>query len=150
MRTFTIVAIVVLAVSSVSCAKPSGSDTLVSPLAPTQHVTLAAKSGGGKGKNDPTASFALVMVTDINGNGLPDWGDSVKFDVSTTEIWNQVDLTCDQNGVGVFGAVFPWTPIITLSSTAWQGGAADCRAELIAFAGRKIDILASLTFVAGK
>ena len=45
------------------------------------------------------------MVTDVNGNGSPNWGDTVTFDVSTTATTEPyVDLVCSQNGVVVYGA----------------------------------------------
>jgi len=138
-----------LAASSVNCANSPGDNVPLSPSAFVKDATVSAMSGAGKGKKDPTtSSLTLVMVSDINSDGLPNWGDSVTFDISTTETWNQVNVTCYQNGVGVFGAVLPWTPVVTLSSTAWQSGEADCTAELIAFAGRKNDTLAMLHFTA--
>ena len=45
-------------------------------------------SGGGGGGGKPggggsTGSLALVLVTDQNGNGAPNWGDTVTFNVSS-------------------------------------------------------------------
>ena len=98
------------------------------------------------------------MYTDINGNGLPNRGDTVTFDVSTTATTEpHVNLTCSQNGVIVYGAttgyypsyLWPWTQFMTLSSAAWQSGAADCTAVLYYFSGRKTPVLASISFTAG-
>jgi hypothetical protein len=115
---------------------------LVGSIAPS-----AMGQGKGKGKNAPTAPvLAVVLTNDVNGDGLPNWGDSVTFNVTTTQNWNQVTLTCSQNGVGVYGAVWPFTPDVTLSSTAWQGGAADCTAVLISYDGKKNDSVGSVSF----
>jgi len=138
-----------LAASSVNCANSLGDNAPLSPSAVAKDTTASAMNSAGKGRKDPTtSSLTLVMVDDHNGDGRPNWGDSVTFDVSTTETWNQVNVTCYQNGVGVFGAVLPWTPVVTLSSSEWQSGEADCTAELIAFAGRKTETLASVSFTA--
>jgi len=150
-RLIVLVSPVLLAASSVNCTNSPGDSVPLSPSAFVEDATVSSMSGAGKGKKNPTtSSLTLVMVSDINGDGLPNWSDSVTFDVSTTETWNQVNVTCYQNDVGVFGAVLPWTPVVTLSSTTWESGAADCTAELIAFAGRKYDTLALLNFTAYK
>lgn len=103
---------------------------------------FAAKGGGGKPSGGGTTggggSLALVMVTDANGNGLPNWGDQVTFNVSTTATDRPtVRLHCYQNGSLVytfsagFFAGYPWTTIYGLSSQSWTGGAANCTASLI-------------------
>ena len=98
------------------------------------------------------------MVTDNNGNGLPDWGDTVTFNVSTTATATpNVSLTCSQNGTVVYGAVsgffasypWPWTQNMTLSSPSWTGGAASCVAKLYYSTGTKTVYLASSSFTAG-
>jgi hypothetical protein len=132
MRRLTIVASVMVLAASIA------------PLALGQQG-----NGKSKGNNPGRDSFGLtlVMQNDVNGNGVPNWGDSVTFNVSTTESWNQVNLTCSQDGVVVYGAVWPNTPTVTLSSTMWHAGAADCTAVVIAFDSKKV--LASLSFTAG-
>ena len=171
MRWLVILAsIVVLAASSVSCSRDranAASDLLSSPniLAPSASNGAAIRvttegNGGGKepGGGSSRSSLTLVVSTDINGNDLPDWGDTVTFNVSTTAtIEPHVELTCSQNGVIVYGAttgyfegyLWPWTQFMTLSSTAWQGGAADCTADLYYFSGRRTPVLASISFTAG-
>jgi len=101
-----------------------------------------AGKGGGQGKpagNSGGSTMALVMYTDINGDGLPNYGDTITFDVSTTATAVPVvSLTCSQNGVEVLhgkgdffdGSFFSWTRLMKLSSQAWTGGAADCTAVL--------------------
>ena len=106
--------------------------------------TAFAARGGGGGHTKPgggsggTGTISLApIVTDNNGNGLPNWSDFVAFNVSTTattEPW--VNLVCSQNGVvvsngwdGYFAASITGTKF-GLYSPAWTGGAADCVAYL--------------------
>jgi hypothetical protein len=106
-------------------------------------AAFAAKgSGGGKGgggtSGSSSISIAAPLVYDGNGNGLPNHGDVVLFNVSTTattQPW--VNLRCYQNGVMVYNA---WNGYFAgalnndwnfgLASGAWQGGAAECTAYL--------------------
>jgi hypothetical protein len=124
-------------------------------------AALAAKGGGGRHKSGGTTgggSLSLVMVTDLNADGLPNWSDTVTFNVSTTATTQpNVDLTCSQNGTTVYSATsgfyasypWPWTQNMTLRSTAWSSGAASCTARLYAFAGSGTTTLATLSFTAG-
>ena len=159
--------VVVLAASSMNCSSDranSGNEILSSPniLAPSPSdrtaTFMAAESKGGSKNGNDNSSFILVMDADINGNSLPDWGDTVTFNVSTTATTEpHVDLTCSRNGDVVYGATtgyyasypWPWTQFMTLSSTAWQSGAADCTAELYYFSGKNARVLKSISFIAG-
>ena|SRR6266550_907702 len=171
-RLIILASVVVLAASGVNCANSSqranpANDIFSSPsiLAPSASdgaaaLVAAASHGGGKGKpgsGSGSPSLALVMSTDLNANGLPNWGDSVTFNVSTTATTEpHVDLTCSENGVVVYGATtgyfasypWPWTQIMTLSSISWPGGAADCTATLYYFSGAKNAVVASMNFTA--
>ena len=91
--------------------------------------------GGGTGGSGGTIS--LVMANDVNGNGLPNYMDTVTFAVSTTATtmpWVTVD--CYQGGTLVYQAsngIFytSLNQLFVLGETdAWQGGAADCTAYL--------------------
>jgi hypothetical protein len=101
--------------------------------------------GGGGGGSKPggggstASSLAVVMVTDTNGNGSPNWGDTITFNISTTQTTNPyVELHCYQNGTLVYTAYagfypdYPWpgSQLMPLSSPSWTGGAADCTATL--------------------
>lgn len=122
---------------------------------------FAAKGGSGGGKpSDGSSSIKLAtpLVYDANGNGLPNWGDTVRFDVSTTAtIAPNVDLICTQGGTVVYGATtgyydgykWPWTQNMNLKSQLWTGGDAACVATLYTFdhRGRK-STLATLSFTA--
>ena len=120
-------------------------------------TAFAGKGGGNKPSAGGGGSLALVMVTDANGNGLPDWGDQLTFNVSTTATDRPtVRLHCYQNGtlVYTFSAGFfpgyPWTTVYGLSSQSWTGGAADCTASLIyTRSSGRIVTLATLNFAAG-
>lgn len=149
MRKFVVLAsCVMLAAVAAGCAGPSSSDSL---LAPGGGDSLSANgkgrkpSGGGGGTTGGgSSSLELRMVTDNGGDGGPNWGDVVTFNISTTATTEpNVSLTCSQNGVVVYGAVagfyasypWPWTQIMTLSSNSWTGGGADCVAKLYYISG---------------
>jgi hypothetical protein len=119
-------------------------------------AALAAKGGGG-GKpssgSGGSSSLSLVMVNDLNGNGAPNYGDTVTFSISTTATTSPyVNLSCYQNGVLVasadsgFFSGYPWaTQNMTLKTTLWTGGAADCTATLYYYGSKKVT-LAKLPF----
>jgi hypothetical protein len=170
MRKFvTVASIVVLAASAASCgSSQQGSnsagnilpaDSLVGPSAlEARSPSGGGGKGGGKGGGGTTSgggggSLSLVMYADQNGNGLPNWGDTVTFNVSTTATTTpNVELKCFQNGSVVYGATagfydgypWPWTKNMNLSSGAWTGGAANCTAEL--YYGVNHTVLATLSF----
>ena len=105
-------------------------------------AAVAAKGGGKGHQGGGTTSggggtITLVMAKDANGDGLPNWGDWVTFNISTTatdQPW--VNLRCFQNGAlvaqgwdGFFdGSLTGRT--FGLYSGVWKGGAADCTAYL--------------------
>jgi hypothetical protein len=115
----------------------------------------SAQAGGGGKSGGGGGSLSLVMVNDVNGNGLPNYGDSVTFNVSTTATSQpNVDVRCYQNGVLVYGATagfypsypWPWDQTFMLSSPSWTGGAASCAAVLSYSSGAKTVTLATLAF----
>jgi hypothetical protein len=119
---------------------------------------FAAKGGGANPSGGSGGgSLALVMVTDVNGDGLPNWGDQVTFTVSTTATDRPtVRLYCYQSGNLVytfsagFFAGYPWTRVFGLSSQSWTGGAADCTASLV-YSGSngRINTVATLNVAVG-
>jgi hypothetical protein len=128
-------------------------------------AALAAKGGAagggghkGGGGTSGSGSLSVVMVNDLNSNGLPNWGDTVTFNISSTATTEpNVSLTCSQNGVVVYGAVsgfyasypWPWTQDMSLSSASWTGGAANCVAKLYYISGTSTVNLGSTSFTAG-
>jgi hypothetical protein len=102
-------------------------------------ATNGGHGGGGGGHKGSAGSIALVMVSDQNGNGAPNWGDQVTYDVSQAGVTNPyITTTCTQNGTLVLstwagyydGYMWPAAQTITLKSDAWTGGAADCTGVL--------------------
>jgi hypothetical protein len=165
------VSVVALAVMCANCAGGNGpADTLTAPtglaaLSTSAGASAATESrsggsGGKKGGGGTTAgggSLELVLVSDINGNGQPNWGDTVTFTVvAPTVAEPTVELLCSQDATVVYGATagfydsypWPWTRNMTLSSTAWSSGAATCTATLYPL-GAKSSVLARVTFTAG-
>jgi hypothetical protein len=161
MKRFVILAsVVVLAAASVNCGS---SESVLGPSSLSDSAAVSANGkGGGKrpgggGSTGGSGSLTLVMVTDNNGNGAPNWGDTVTSKVSTTATTQPtVSLACSQNGVVVYGVssgfyegyAWPWTNNMTLSSGAWVSGAASCTATLFPL-GDRSTVLATLTFTAG-
>jgi hypothetical protein len=119
----------------------------------------AAKGGkgntaGGGGTSESSIS-GPVMVNDLNQNGLPNYGDTVTFNVSTTATTQPyVNLLCYQNGVlvyntwrGFFAESLDTNWNFTLGSGGWTGGAADCTARLGKYvSATKYQVLASSSF----
>jgi len=96
------------------------------------------KHGGG-GTTGGSSSLAVVMVNDLNGNGAPNYGDTITFNVTTTATTQPfVEVTCSQNGTVVYSAwagfydgyLWPGQRLMPLSSPSWTGGAASCKATL--------------------
>jgi hypothetical protein len=113
-------------------------------LAPSANAAKGGGSGGGGGKGGGgstggSGTMSLVMVNDQNADGLPNWDDSIRFNVSTTATTEpHVSVQCSQGGTLVYSAQtgyydsYPWpsTQIFTLASGSWTGGAADCAARM--------------------
>ena len=121
----------------------------------------AAKGGGannttGGGGTSSTSSISgPVIVNDLNGNGLPNYGDTVTFKVSTTATTQPfVNLLCYQSGVlvyntwrGFFAESLSLNWNFTLGSGGWTGGAADCTARLGKYvSATRYQVLASSSF----
>jgi hypothetical protein len=123
-------------------------------------VALAGKgAGGGKhgggSSTGGSGSLTVAMVADANANGQPNWGDTIRFNISTTATAEpHVNVTCSQGGAVVYGAStgyyagypWPWTQNMTLSSQMWTGGSASCTATLQAYSGTSVTTLGTLGF----
>jgi hypothetical protein len=118
-------------------------------------VALAGKGKPGGGGAGGGGSLVVAMVADANHDGAPNWGDTIRFTVSTTATTEpHVNLKCSRNGVVVYGAAtgyyagypWPWTQNMTLSSQSWTGGAVSCTATLSAYSGTSVTTLATLSF----
>jgi hypothetical protein len=83
------------------------------------------------------SSIDLVMVDDMNGDGAPNYAETITFDLSTSAAKPYVNVRCYQGTAFVFdgwaayysGAWFGQT--FTLASSSWSAGAADCVARLV-------------------
>jgi hypothetical protein len=97
-------------------------------------------TAGGKPKAGGSSSLYLKdITTGVDHATSANYGDTITFDVSTTQTqYPTVNVKCYQNGTLVFGASagfyptypWPWAQVMTLSSSAWTGGAASCTAVL--------------------
>jgi len=114
---------------------------------------FAAVHGGGGHKSAATGTLGLVLLNSTDG--VAHWGQQVTFNVSTTATTEpHVGLKCSQNSVVVYAAQsgyyasypWPWTQVMTLSSSAWTGGSAECVASLYYFSGTSSVTLATLSF----
>lgn len=121
-------------------------------------AAFAGKGGGGGGKPSGGSSSisAPVLVADVNGDGVPDWGDTVTFNISTTATTQPyVHLVCSGNGVaydswrGVFAGSLDTNWNFVLSSGGWAGGSANCTAWLGMYTKQGFKQLASSSFQAG-
>ena len=97
------------------------------------------QGGGGKPSGGGTGTISLAtLVYDANADGLPNWGDTVTFDISQTATTQPfVNLKCYQDGVlvasgsqGYFDGALNSSRDFGLSAGTWQGGAAECTAWL--------------------
>ena len=113
----------------------------------------ASANQGGHHSSGGTSGLKLVVLT--GADQVPNWGDQITFDVSTTATaYPHVDVICAQGGATVYAATtgyydsypWPWTRVMTLQSQAWTGGAADCTATLYYLNGKRTTTLATLAF----
>lgn len=107
----------------------------------TLWVSFAAPHNGGGGGHKTTGTITLKLPPDVdrNGDGLPNWGDYVSFNVSISATSNPfVNLLCYQNGAevangwqGYWDGALNWPNVsFGLSSPIWKSGAADCTAYI--------------------
>jgi hypothetical protein len=164
MRRSTVLALLLVAAASSSQCS-DGETTVIGPSATAGRF---ANTGGGSSQGGDTntpgggdsgpaggssiSRLALVLLSDRNGDGRPNRGDTISFTISTSLPWDQVSVVCSQNGDVVLSAqrtADEWTPL-TLTSQTWSGGAADCKATLDQVNDDdKVLTLASATFTAG-
>jgi hypothetical protein len=125
-------------------------------------AALAANGGGkggdagvGKPGGGGSSGSTLTLVVLDPDDGGANYGEQVTFQVSTTATDQpQVSALCYQNGILVYSASagfwdgypWPWARNFTLQSSSWTGGAADCKATLEYWDGRRFRDLASLGF----
>jgi hypothetical protein len=119
-------------------------------------VGVTAPSFASKGSKTSGASSTLQLVVMNSSDGQAHWNGQITFHVSTTATSRPyVQVDGSQNGAVVYSASagyfpdYPWPAdqVMTLSSTRWTGGAADCSARLYMVAsGGKQRTLTTLNF----
>ena len=101
-------------------------------------TAFAAKGGGGKPPSGGGGTISLApLVVDANGNGLPNHGDVVTFNISTSASAPFVNLVCTQGGTvvlngshGYFEGSLDRSRDFGLDTGVWQSGSAECTAYL--------------------
>jgi hypothetical protein len=141
--------------------KPTPAGAVLAGVVLVLSLGLVPAAFAGKGGNKPSgggggsSSLSLVLSTDLNGNGVPNWDDTITYDVSTTVTSGpQVSTQCYQNGVLVLngnaafydGNPFAYMDLVKLATGAWTGGAADCTAKMYYMSGKRTITLATLAF----
>lgn len=118
-------------------------------------AAVASNGAGSKSSSwisDPrvVSSSSSSLAAATSG---PHYGDVVTFDVSTTQTSNPfVNVRCSQNGSLVYDAWSAFSDAglgnrtFGLASAAWQGGAANCTANLDKYSNGKWRVLASTSF----
>jgi len=111
------------------------------------------KPGGSSGGINGTISLVLPPVKDANSDGLPNFGDQVRFNISTTattQPW--VLLKCYVNGAlvaqgseGYFSGALD-DGNFGLYSPQWSSGGANCTADLAKYTSKGFQTLASTSF----
>src|SRR4051794_3812190 len=118
-------------------------------------AAFAGQASGGKGGGGGSSSLSLVLSTDVNGNNVANWGDTVTYNVSTSATSSpQVSTQCYQGGALVLhgnAAFYPDNPFaymdwLPLKSGMWTSGAADCTATMYYSTRRGTATLATLSF----
>lgn len=98
-------------------------------------VLLTADTGMSAPKTS-TAGNSLTLVVKSGPDLIPNWSETVTFNVTSTVYKKWVDLYCYQNGVYVYSqtagffAEYPWAQNYTLASAYWTAGGANCTATL--------------------
>jgi hypothetical protein len=133
----------------------SGAALAAAVLAASLALVPSALAGKG-GKPYSGGSSAItgpVMVVDNNADGLPNWDDTVTFNMSTTATTQPyVHLVCSGNGIGydswkgVFAGSLDTNWNFVLASGGWTSGAADCTAWLGMYTKQGFKQLASTSF----
>ena len=140
--------------------KPTPAATAITTIALVLALALVPAAFAGKGKpggggGGGSSSLSLVLSTDLNSNGVPNWDDTITYNVSTTATSGpQVSTACYQDGALVLqgnaafydGNPFAYMDLVKLATGAWTGGSADCTAKMYYMSGKRTITLATLAF----
>lgn len=140
-------------------SKPTLAGTLLATVALALSLALVPAAFAGKGSKPSSGGSSTltgpVMVTDLNGDGLPNHGDSITFNVSTTATSSpEVGLRCYQGNAWVLDGYvgyypsYAFNPYFTLDSSYWDSTqSASCTARLFYYDNRSRErVLATLSF----
>jgi hypothetical protein len=124
----------ILAIGGTASTPIARSRRFIATLTLVTAFVIAAALPAQAGLNADSLSLVL-----LDSDAVPNWGEQVTFDVTTTAARPFVNVRCYQGEAFVYDgwagffddAWFGQT--FTLSSTYWQGGAADCKARLVRF-----------------
>ncbi len=113
--------------------------------------TALAARGGGSGK--PSAGGGTISLVVLDADGIANHGDTVTFNISTTNTRPFVSLNCYQGSDWVYAASagffddYPWSQDFILEASSWPSGAANCSARLYSSKdGIRTTTLATMTF----
>jgi hypothetical protein len=108
---------------------------LVLGLVPVALAGKGGKGGGGGSTSTATGSLTMVLLTQT-ADGLPHWGNTITFNITTNISQPWVHLVCKQNATvvaegwnGYFAGSLTGTTF-GLYSPSWASGAADCTGYL--------------------
>ena len=125
---------------------------IVGLIAGTALAGKGGKPGGGGGGGGTTGGGSLVVV-DMDGDGVINYGDDVTFELTTSATRPFVSVNCYQGGAWVYAASvgyfasYPWDQWFTLATSSWPAGSGDCTAQLYTSKdGIRINVLGTTTF----
>jgi hypothetical protein len=126
---------------------------LAAAAAITVSLVFVGAAFGGKASSSSITGPYIVAATAGASTIAPQFGDTITFNVSTTQTTNPfVNLVCSGNGVGYnsWAAFWPTSGTFILSSPGWPSGAADCTAKLVMYVtSSRYKVLASTSFHVG-
>jgi hypothetical protein len=108
--------------------------------------------GKGKGKQAAASVYSIGLdIVDDDGDSLPEHGETVKVNVSTSATNPFVSLSCYQGSAWVLAAGgLPVNFTFMLASSSWTGGEAECTATVYTtIDGSKTTTLGTLSFHVG-
>jgi hypothetical protein len=117
-------------------------------------TAFAAKGGAGKPTGGGTTGGGTISLALMDGATEAHFGARVGFTVATTATpYPYVHLMCKQNGslvaegrTGFFPTALGNEWFYLGPTTLWQGGAADCTANLEKYGGKGWSVLGTTTF----
>ncbi len=114
--------------------------------------TALAARGGGSAKPSAGGGGTISLVV-LDADGIANHGNTVTFNISTTNTRPFVSLNCYQGSAWVYAASagyfddYPWSQDFILAASSWPSGAANCTARLYSSKdGIRTTTLATMNF----